>query len=303
MKRPHIREMMRRAAEKRIAVPAFNIMHLPIMRPVVETLRRLDAFGLVGPSLADVRYFHAKSFGAVAEAYRRAAEPECVGLHLDHVPVIDENGEAVDWESLLREGMDLGYESVMVDGSRLPIEENIAVTRTVVEMAVADDVAVEAELGAVFGHEKGPLPPYEELFRTRRGFTDVAETRRFVKETGVDWLSVAVGSVHGALVGSAKDKDKVQARLHIEHLDALARGTGVPLVLHGGTGIQEDSLREGIRHGIVKINIATDIRHAYERALAEGNDVERAQQAVADRVEVLVTRTFGVAGFRSALMD
>jgi len=302
LKRAHVREVMSRAAEKRIAVPAFNIMYLPIMRPVVDTLRRLDTFGLVGPSLADVRYFQAKSFAAVAEVYRQEADPECVGLHLDHVPVIDENGETVDWESLLREGIGLGYESVMVDGSRLPPEENITVTRKVVEMAFPADVAVEAELGAVFGHEKGPMPPYEELFRTRRGFTDVAEARRFVKETGVDWLSVAVGSVHGALVGAAKDKDKVAARLHIEHLDALARATRVPLVLHGGTGIREESLREGIRHGIVKINIATDIRHVYERALAAGNAVEKAQQAVADRVEVLISRTFGVAGSRSALL-
>ena len=293
--------MMLRAARKRIAVPAFNITHLPMMRPVAETLRRLDTFGLVGPSLMDVLYFQAKSFAAVAEAYRREADPKCVGLHLDHVPVIDENGEKVDWESLLREGMELGYESVMVDGSRLPFEENIAVARTVVEMA-KPDVAVEAELGAVLGHEKGRLPPYEELFRTRRGFTDIAEARRFVKETGADWLSVAVGSVHGAITGAARDKDKVEARLHIEHLAELAQATGVPLVLHGGTGIREDSLREGIRHGIVKINIATDIRHVYERALGSGRDVGAAQQAVGERAEALITRTLGVAGSRSALL-
>ena len=82
-------------------------------------------------------------------------------LHLDHVPVIDEENRRVDWKPIIQECLDLGFNSVMVDGSRLSLEENISVTRQVVEMAHAVDVPVEAELGAVLGHEKGPLPPYE----------------------------------------------------------------------------------------------------------------------------------------------
>jgi len=84
-----------------------------------------------------------------------------------------------------------GYGSVMVDGSRLPLEDNIECTRAVVEIAYAAGIPVEAELGAIMGHEAGPLPPYDELFESGRGFTDPAQAKRFVEETNVDWLSIA----------------------------------------------------------------------------------------------------------------
>jgi fructose-bisphosphate aldolase class II len=153
----------------------------------------------------------------------------------------------------------------------------------VVEMA-HPKAAVEAELGAVLGHEPGPLPPYEELFRSGRGFTDVEEAARFVRETGVDWLSVAVGNVHGAVSGAAKDREKVRARLNIDHLRRISDRVGVPLVLHGGTGIELSCVLEAVENGITKINIATAIRQAYEVRLREDGSVESAQQAVAEVV-------------------
>ena len=293
MDRPHVSEVMRRAAERGVVVPAFNIAYLPMMAPVAETLKRLGVFGLAEVALPDVKVFGAGSFEAVAEAYRRDADAEFVGLHLDHVPVIDEKGQRVDWERLIRQGLDAGYESVMLDGSRLELEENIGAAARVVELA-HPQAAVEAELGAVLGHEAGPLPPYEELYRTRKGFTDPGEAKRFVAETGVDWLSVAVGSIHGAISEAGRDKDKVTARLCIEHLRTLREATGVPLVLHGGSGVQRESLLEGFRNGIAKINIGTDIRHAYERALAAGETEGQAQEAVALRVAALVTEEYGI---------
>ena len=301
MQRPHVKELMVRAFERHVLVPSFNIAYLPMMAPVVVTLDRLNAFGLVEVARPDVEKFGAGSFADVAGVHQLEDPEAQTGLHLDHVPVVDEDGERVDWESLIREGLDLGFESVMIDGSRLSLEENIAVTRRVVEMAGGTS-AVEAELGAVLGHEAGPLPPYEELFASRRGFTDPDEARRFVRETGVDWLSVAVGNIHGAISGAAKDKAKVEARLHIEHLARLAEVTGVPLVLHGGSGIQPECLREAAEHGIAKINVGTDIRQAYERTLADTGDVIAAQAAVAERVELLMTDTYRMAGSRDRLM-
>ena len=90
----------------------------------------------------------------------------------------------------------------------LRLEENIEVTRRVVKMVHAKRVPVEAEIGAVYGHEKGPLPPYEELFRSGKGFTDPEEAKRFVKETGVDWLSVAIGNIHGAIAAQQRMRRK-----------------------------------------------------------------------------------------------
>ena len=302
MNRPHVSELMRRACERHILIPAFNIAYLPMVRAIALSLARLNVFGLVEVARPDVERFGAKSFEAVARAYRKEADPEFAGLHLDHIPVVDEDGVRVDWEPLIRKGLELGYESVMIDGSRLPLEENIAATRKVVEMA-HPGAAVEAELGAVLGHEAGPLPPYEELFRSRRGFTDPEDARRFVREGGVDWLSVAIGNIHGAISGAAKDRKKVAARLHIEHLRILASTTGVPIVLHGGSGIQRESLRQGMRNGIAKINVGTEIRQSYEDALAGGRGEAAAQGAVSAKVEELITEVYGIAGSRKVLLE
>ena len=168
----------------------------------------------------------------------------------------------------------------MVDGSRLPLDENIAATKRVVDMAHAGGVPVEAELGAVLGHEAGPLPPYDELFASGKGFTDPDEAQRFVAETGADWLSVAIGNIHGAISAAKRSEKKVAARLSIERLDAIRQATNIPLVLHGGSGIRKEYLLDAFKHGIAKINIGTVIRQAFEAAL--GESVEKAQQAVYD---------------------
>jgi fructose/tagatose bisphosphate aldolase len=151
-------------------------------------------------------------------------------------------------------------------------------------------VPVEAELGAVLGHEAGPLPPYDTLFESKKGFTDPVDAARFVRETGVDWLSVSVGSIHGAISPAARDKEKVQARLDIGHLKRLREATGIPLVLHGGSGVKQECVDEAIRNGIAKINIATDIRQPYEQAIRAGGNVKDAQEAVMEAMGGLIRR-------------
>jgi ketose-bisphosphate aldolase len=291
-----LEDIMRAAYAHRVVVPAFNVAHLPMVEPIAGTLVRFECFGLVEVARPDVEKLGAESFEAVADAFRQHADRRYVRLHQDHVPVIDEDGNSVDWAGLIREGLRAGYDSVMVDGSRLPLDENIRVTRAVADLAHAQGACAEAELGAVLGHEQGPLPPYEELFRSAKGFTDVEEARRFVRETGVDWLSVAIGNMHGSLSEATRNQKKVEARLNVEHLKALSQATGVPLVLHGGSGIRQESVRAAMQHGITKINIGTTIRQAYEQALNETGRVQAAQQAVAQEVECLIVDRFGVQG-------
>ncbi len=168
----------------------------------------------------------------------------------------------------------------MVDGSRLSLAENISCSAEVVRLAAPYGVPVEAELGAVMGHESGPMPSYEELFASKRGFTAPEEAARFVEETGVDWLSVAIGNIHGAISAAAKGREKPRARLDLEQLERLNRAAKLPLVLHGGTGIAPSAIREAVTRGIAKINVATAIRQPYEQALPRG--VPAAQQAVYD---------------------
>ncbi len=292
-------DLMIRAFEARTIIPAFNIAHLSMLAPVVAALCETNAFGLVQVARPDWEKFGAGSMEEVRDEYERHKDDAHTGLHLDHVPVIDEDDLPVDYMPIIEQALALGYGSVMVDGSRLSLEENIAATARVVEVSHAAGVPVEAELGAVLGHEAGPLPPYEELFRSGQGFTDPDQAARFVQESGVDWLSVAAGSVHGAISGAAKDRKKVAARLNIEHLDRIREVTGVPLVLHGGSGIRKESVLDGVRHGIAKINIGTAIRQAYEGSI--GESVEAAQEAVFATSVGLIRNELEIAGSADVL--
>lgn len=291
-----LNEIMRKAYLAHIIIPAFNIAYLPMVEPVVSALEELGCFGLVEVARPDIEKFGARSFGAVHREFEKHANRAYTRLHQDHVPVIDEDGKRVDWRELMREALDLGFDSVMIDGSRLSLGENIEVTREVVEMAHTRGVPVEAELGAVFGHEKGPLPPYEELYRSGKGFTDPEEARKFVVETGLDWLSVAIGNIHGAISGMAKDQKKVSARLNIERLREIVSATDVPIVLHGGSGITQESVLAGIRSGITKINIGTAVRQRYERGLREGGTVGAAQEHVREETKDLIENYYHVEG-------
>jgi ketose-bisphosphate aldolase len=296
-----VRELMLAARDRHVLVPAFNIAYLPMVEPVCAALAELSCFALLEVALPDISYFEAESFAAVRAEYDRWADPNLVALHLDHIPVIDEKGERVDWEPWLREGLEAGYHSAMVDGSRLSLEENIAVTHQAAEVAASYGVPLEAELGAVFGHEAGPLPPYEELLATGLGFTSPEEAVRFVTESGVDWLSVAVGNVHGALSGVAAAQPKLQARLDLGHLRRLAEATGVPLVLHGGSGISAEYLQGAAQVGVAKVNIATEIRKAYQQTLAMTGDLAETQWNVWQSVRELVTNWLGSAGSAARL--
>ena len=286
------KEIVRRAREAGTAVPGFNIPYLPMMEPVVRALRDADSFGLVMVARLEWEKFESKSLRAVRDEYERVKDAGHTRLHLDHVPVIDEDGRTADYEAIIAEALELGYGSVMVDGSRLPLAENIAATRRIVELAHRAGVPVEAELGAVLGHEAGPLPPYEELFRSRKGFTSPVEAGRFVAETGCDWLSVAVGNIHGAISAAGKQKEKPRARIDLDHLELLRDAAGIPLVLHGGTGIDPEYIRQAICRGIAKINVATAIRQPYERLIGQGTAV--AQQAVYDTMRALLRDELGI---------
>ena len=286
--------LMTCAYKEQLVIPAFNIPYLPMMDPVVSALRDTGSFGLIEVARLEWEKFSSKSMQAIRDTYEKCKDERFTRLHLDHIPVIDEDHKLVDYLNIIKEAIELGYKSVMVDGSRLTLEENIAATRSVVELAHSSNIPVEAELGAVIGHEDGPMPSYEELFNSGQGFTDIQEARKFVKETNVDWLSVAFGSVHGAISKAKQNEKKVAARLDIEHLKELQSVASIPMVLHGGSGIQQQYILEAIQNGITKINIGTTIRQAYEQYMNESGS--KACQAVYDSVCDLVKNELCVTG-------
>ncbi len=297
-------QIVKNAVKAGIVVPAFNVPYLPMVKPIIEAVADTDCVALIEVAQLEFTKFESQSMAAVMDEFQKWSQPDYVRLHLDHVPVIDEDNKRIDYLAVVKEALALGYQSVMVDGSRLSLDDNIAATRQVAELAHAAGVPCEAELGAVLGHEAGPLPPYDELFESGKGFTDVDQARRFVQETGCDWLSVAVGSIHGAISGAAKDQKKVEARLNLEHLDKLRQATGgIPLVLHGGSGVKKEYVLAGIKRGIGKMNIGTEIRQPYEQVLRQTGDVAAARQAVYERTVWALTEYLGLAGTRQLVVN
>ncbi len=281
-----MKQIMANAKAKGVVIPAFNIPYLPMMEPVVRALVETSAFGLIEIAYIEWMNFEVESLEAVHEEYQKQKDMRCTGLHLDHIPVISEDNVPVDYVEILSRAIETGYDSVMVDGSKVSFEENVAATKKITGIAHKADVAVEAELGSLLRLGSGPIPPYEELFATQQGFTAPEEAARFVKETQVDWLSVSVGSIHGSISSAANKQKKMEAKLDIEHLAKINQAVDIPLVLHGGSGIPKSYIQQSIQHGIAKINIGFVIRRPYEEL--KDVSVSKAQEAVYNTVIELI---------------
>jgi fructose-bisphosphate aldolase, class II len=202
---------------------------------------------------------------AAYELTRRAADASGAELviHLDHGP----------WDEVF-EAIKLGFHSLMYDGAHLPFEENIKTTRHVVQVAHTFGIPVEAELGKI--------PDADEEVDWQSYYTDVAEAERFVKETGVDWLAISVGIVHGVPTTTPQPLD-------IQRIHDIRDATGIPLVLHGASGVPDDEIREATAAGVAKFNADTDLRHAFragiEETWAQGDrQLEEALAAGRDRM-------------------
>lgn len=261
-------ELIQNALNAGIVLPGFNIPYIPMMEPVVRALKDTNSVGLIMVARLEWMKFESRSLEAIRDEYMKVKEKNHTRLHLDHVPVIDEDDKRVNFVQIIEEAVSLGYESVMVDGSRLSLDENIECTRMISDVAHANNIPVEAELGAVMGHEEGPMLPYEELYASGKGFTSSDEAKRFVDESKADWLSVAIGNIHGAISLAKKDLEKPVARLNIAHLKKIYEKVKIPLVLHGGSGIDKSYMMEAVRNGIAKINVGTAIRQPYERKIS-----------------------------------
>ncbi len=163
-------------------------------------------------------------------------------IHLDHG----------SWDEVI-EALKLGFTSVMYDGAHLPFEENIATTRKIVEIAHAFGVPVEAELGKI--------PDVGESVDWNDYYTDVEEARRFVAETGIDYLAISVGIVHGVVPGLPMEP------INIQRIREIKAATGIPLVLHGASGLTDREVQEAKAAGVHKFNADTDLRHAFRKGL------------------------------------
>ncbi|SHH44001.1 class II fructose-1,6-bisphosphate aldolase [Sporanaerobacter acetigenes] len=239
------KEILEDAHKNGYAVGAFNINNMEIIQAIIEAAEETKSPVILQASQGGLKYAGIEYIEALAKvAAHKAKVP--VAIHLDH---------GTDFDQVIK-CIRHGFSSVMVDGSKHPIEENIAITKLVVDIAHSVDVSVEGELGKIGGVEDHIVVDEREAT-----FTDPDEAVRFVKETGVDSLAIAVGTAHGVYKGEPK--------LDFDRIKIIKEKTNMPLVLHGSSGVPYESLEKAVSLGINKINIDTDIRAAFAQAVKD----------------------------------
>lgn len=270
-------EMLKKAQKEGYAVGAFNAENLEMAQAIVNAAEAENAPVMIQTTPGTLKYAGPKCFAGIVSRLARDAKVP-VALHLDH-------GNSYE---LAVECAREGYTSLMIDGSKLPFDGNVTLTRRVVAMACG--LPVEAELGTVGGKEDG--------MEAKPQYTDPAEAEDFVKQTGISSFAVAIGTAHGVYKGEPK--------LDLDRLSAVRERVDIPLVLHGTSGVPEDQVRECIRRGICKVNYATDLRIAFTAGVKKAIEENPAafdpkkylavgRQAVQDRVQELI-RLLGSSG-------
>lgn len=238
-------DMLRQAKEEGYAVGQYNINSFQWVEAVLEAAQEEQGPVILASSDRLVDYLG--GFNMIATMVKSLVKEKGitvpVALHLDHGMSVERCKQAID----------AGYTSVMIDGSHYSIEENIAMTKQVVEYAKVHGVSVEAEVGTVGGNEDGLIGGIK--------YADPDECLRLVQETGVDALAAALGSVHGPYNGEPK--------LGFDEMKQISELTGVPLVLHGGSGIPTYQIQKAIELGHAKINVNTECLQAWTKAVRE----------------------------------
>ncbi len=245
-----LKEKLSEARQQKTALFAFNFYNLETLKGVLRAAAERERAIILQLTQSSIDYMGLTP--AVSLARALLSEYRVRGwIHLDHSNSID----------LCHACLDAGFDSVMIDASERPFAKNIKITRQVVRLAETFGAHVEAELGYV-----AKLGQDTE----RQGFTDPARARIFVDETGVDALAVAIGSAHGFYRGEPK--------LDLTLLQKIDETLGIPLVLHGGSGIPAPQIRGAVERGICKVNVATEIKNAFmkqvKRSVNENDNID-----------------------------
>jgi len=236
-----LQEKLKQFQQQNRAILAANFYNFETLAGVLRAASDLNEPVILQLSESSIRYLGLKVATAMARAAIDQFKVEA-WLHLDH-------GSSVE---LAKDCLSAGFDSVMIDASEKSFEENIRITRQVVALAKKTGANVEAELGYV-----AKLGQDSE----KSGFTEPLQAKEFVEKTGVDALAVAIGTAHGFY--------KQEPKLDIERLHEIASITPAFLVLHGGSGVPDPMIREAIRNGIVKVNLATETKNMFMKSLQE----------------------------------
>jgi len=243
------KEMLKKAQKGRYAVGAFNANNMEIIQAIIETAEEEKAPAILQASQGAIEYAGLDNIVAMVKVMAEKVSVP-IALHLDHGTDYYQNIKCLR----------AGFTSLMFDGSKLPFEENVKITKKVVEMAHACDIPVEAELGQI-GKMGDSDEPGVALEKVKETMADPYEAAKFVELTKIDFLAAAVGTIHGCRTPFAK--------LDIPRIEKIRELTDVPLVLHGASGVNDEEVRKGISAGICKINIDTRIRMIFTKKIRE----------------------------------
>jgi fructose-bisphosphate aldolase class II len=236
-------QLLQKAKREGYAVGAFNLNNMEIAQAIIETAEEERSPVIMQASQGAIQYAGIDYIAAIARAAAEKATVP-VSLHLDHGTSFEQNVECVR----------AGFSSIMFDGSKLPLQENIAITKRICEIAHIVGVSVEGELGQI-----GKISDKITKEQLEKMKADPKEAQEFVKQTGIDALAIAVGNIHGM--------QKQEAEIDVPRIETIRKLTNIPLVLHGASGIPNESVRQAIKAGICKINIDTELRKAFVRGV------------------------------------
>jgi fructose-bisphosphate aldolase class II len=242
-------EIFKQAKENKYAIGAFNVSNLEQLKAIVEAGRNLKSPIIVATSEGESKFIGKKQIRALIDVYKQETGLPII-LHLDH-------GKSFD---IIKEAIEAGYDSVHFDGSALSFEENIKMTKKIVDFAKEKGIKnIEGEIGYLRG--KSALQEAVEI--KEEDLTNPEQAEGFIEETKVDTLAIAIGNIHGVL------KSSKNPHLFLDRLEEINERIGdkTGLVLHGGSGTPEEDIRKAIQLGIVKVNVNTELRVAYTKAL------------------------------------
>jgi tagatose 1,6-diphosphate aldolase GatY/KbaY len=239
------RQMLLKAQREGYAVPAFNIHNLETLQVVVDTAKEMRSPVIIAVTPSTIDYARDEYVVAMARVAAKNTDTP-IAIHLDH------------FENILKikQAIDVGFKSCMIDASKEPFEENITKVQEVVAYAHRYDTTVEAELGKLVGIEDDLVVDEKDSL-----YTNPADAVIFVERTGVDSLAVAIGTAHGLYKGKPK--------LDFERLQEIRSKVSIPLVLHGASDVPDELVKRAISLGICKVNVATDLKIPFSNAIKE----------------------------------
>lgn len=247
-----LKDCVKEAEQRKVAIGHFNISNIEGFWAIVRTACELELPVIIGVSEGERDFVGVHAARALVDSARKELGHP-IFLNADHTYSFDRVKEAID----------IGYDSVIVDGAKLPFEENVSLAQQCVSYArkVNPEIIVEGELGYIGQSSKILDEIPEGVGLSPKSLTSPEQALQFVKETGVDMLAPAVGNIHGMLKGGS------DPRLDIERIKSIRESTGVPLVLHGGSGNSEGDFKDAIKAGISIVHINTELRVAFKDAL------------------------------------